>query len=138
MNDNPATSSAGETITEIAARYGRARSTVSTKWSLRHDWPAPIGTRGRAYLYDPEEVDAWFNWHPQEVATVDWIPVGLYSLREVAAASGVRLSTLRSRLYSGAWPAADDVSGMTHLWFGTTIVAALSHGLRPLHARKCT
>jgi hypothetical protein len=125
-NDAP---TPGETITEIAARYGRVRSTVSIKWSLSPGWPTPVGQRWRAYLYDPADVDEWVRTHintPWAAPAVDWIPEGLYGVRDIASKLGVRPGTIRSRLYSGRWPRPDDTSGQTHLWFGSTIKAALT------------
>lgn len=135
--DSPSTP---ETITDIAVRYGVARSTVSIKWSLRPDWPPPVGQRGHAYLYDPAAVDAWVatrSGAPPAAAT--WVPEGLYSLRDIAAGLGVSPSLVRSRLYAGRWPQADDHTGVTHLWFGSTVArAAAQMRIRPSSRRNCT
>ncbi|MFE2323598.1 hypothetical protein ACFXD5_06690 [Streptomyces sp. NPDC059385] len=130
-------SRAPETITEIAARYGLNRSTVNTEWALHPRWPAPVG-RYRADLYDPAAVDAWVSDRTVETRP-EWIPEGLYTLREISDRLGINHGTLRAKVQFGNWPPADDTSGKAHLWFGSTIQRSLSQGLgnvryrRPLH-----
>jgi hypothetical protein len=131
MNDNPAASSTGETFAEIAARYGRAKATIRGNWSRDASWPAPIGRRGSTHLYAPADVDAWIARRVQGPAVVEWIPEGLYSLRDISAATGLAYSTLRSRVQVGLLPPADDTSGTPHLWFGSTISAAMDRCLYP-------
>ncbi|MFF3622346.1 helix-turn-helix transcriptional regulator [Streptomyces sp. NPDC002467] len=126
-------SRAPETITEIAARYGRAPATIRTQWAQEPDWPAPVGRRVNAHLYDPADVDDWLARRIQGPIAVDWIPEGLYSLRDIAAATGLPLSTLRSRVQVDLLPPADDTSGRPHLWFGSTIAAAMTRCLYPRH-----
>lgn len=131
MTDDPF----GETIAEIAVRYGRARATVSKTWSQQDDWPAPIGRRRNAHIYDPVAVDAWLARRVHGPVKVHWIPDHLYSLRDMADKTRLPYTTLRSRLQVGLLPPADDTSRRPHRWFGATIASAMERSLYP---RQCT
>ncbi|MFG2144118.1 hypothetical protein ACGFRG_07950 [Streptomyces sp. NPDC048696] len=114
----------GETLREIAERHGRAYNTLRAQWSRHPAWPAPIGKRGRSYIYDPAAVDAVITEHFARHAT-DLEPRKLYTAREIEAATGITAATIRADRSKGRWPAPDDVTGPAHRWYGEKITQAV-------------
>lgn len=93
---------------EIAARYGRALTTVTTKWLQHPAWPEPAGKRGRYKEYDAAEVATAV----QVITGQPRVPAGdPDELLDVAAAAdelGIGASTIRAYISRGQWPAPDD------------------------------
>ncbi|WEH40784.1 hypothetical protein [Streptomyces sp. AM 2-1-1] len=115
----------GETLAEIAARYGRAYNTLSAQWSRHPAWPDPIGKRGRAYVYDPAQVDAVVREHfVREDTTFE--ARRLYTTAEIAERTGISTGTIRADVSKGRWPAPDTTEGRANLWSGATINTALA------------
>ncbi|MFG3174920.1 hypothetical protein ACGFZC_07555 [[Kitasatospora] papulosa] len=114
----------GETLREIATRYGRAYNTLSAQWSRHEAWPAPTGKRGRAYVYNPAEVDAVVQEHFVRENTA-LQPRRLYTAREIADLAGISAATIRADLSKGRWPAPDDTEGPANRWTGKTVTATL-------------
>lgn len=115
----------GETLREIAARLGRAYDTLRTQWSRHPAWPAPLGKRGRSYVYDPAAVDAVIAEHFAREATT-FEPGRLYTAREIADLAGLSPTTIRVDLAKGRWPAPDDTTQMANRWTGATVTTALA------------
>lgn len=122
MVANPPTD--GETLREIATRYGRAYNTLSAQWSRHEAWPAPVGRRGHAYVYNSAEVDAVVQEHFVREDTA-LQPRRLYTAREIAELAGISAATIRADVSKGRWPAPDDTEGPANRWTGATITAAL-------------
>ncbi|MER7814525.1 hypothetical protein [Streptomyces sp. NPDC096153] len=116
--------SAGETLREIAARYGRSYETLRTEWSRHPAWPSPVGKRGRAYVYDPTAVNTFVLEELARTAP-SLEPNVLYTAREIAEATGLSATTIRTDVSRGRWPAPDDTSGPAFKWKGSTVTAAL-------------
>ncbi|MEU8760661.1 hypothetical protein [Streptomyces sp. NPDC048659] len=115
---------AGETVREIAARYGRAETTVTTHWVPHPEWPEPLGRRGRAYVYDPAAVDRVVSEHLARPA-VELEPRREYSAAEIEAATGVSAGAIRADKSKGRWPAPDGRRGRADVWLGATVLDAL-------------
>ncbi|MFE9296580.1 hypothetical protein [Streptomyces niveus] len=110
----------GETLREIAARHGRAYDTLRTVWSRHPSWPAPLGRRGRSYIYDPAAVDQVVAEH-FERAAVELEARRLYTARQIQDATGISAATIRADQSKGRWPAPDDTSGPANRWYGKTV-----------------
>ncbi|MEV6425708.1 hypothetical protein [Streptomyces sp. NPDC051662] len=129
MVDTPP--AAGETLREIAARYDRDYETVRAL-AKRPGWPEHIGKRGRAYVYDPAEVDPIASEAYQRPAP-NLEPNRLYTAREIEAATGISAATIRADQTkvraSGTprWPAPDDTTQHAHRWYGRTVAAELKN-----------
>ncbi|MEE4493563.1 hypothetical protein [Streptomyces sp. BE230] len=123
MVDTP--HSEGETLRDIAARHGRAYDTLRAQWSRHPAWPAPIGKRGRSYIYDPAAVDTVIAEHFTR-STPAFEPGRLYTAREISDLTGISAATIRADVSKGRWPAPDDASQMANRWTGTTITTALT------------
>ncbi|NML55355.1 hypothetical protein HHL19_16420 [Streptomyces sp. R302] len=115
---------ASETLSEIAARHGRSEKTIRNTWARHPDWPAAVGKRGRAYVYDPAAVDQVVADHFARPAA-DLEPRRLYTTAEIATATGLKAVTIRAEVSKGRWPAADDTAGRVHRWYGSTVLKAL-------------
>ncbi|MEV4974433.1 hypothetical protein [Streptomyces scopuliridis] len=126
VNTPPA---AGETLREIAARYDRDYETVRAL-AKRPGWPKPIGKQGRAYTYDPAEVDPIAS-AAYERPAVNLKPTRLYTAREIEAATGITTATIRADQTkvradgTPRWPAADDTTQPAHRWYGRTVLSEL-------------
>ncbi|MFF7610731.1 helix-turn-helix transcriptional regulator [Streptomyces lavendulae] len=121
-----ATPRAGETLREIAGRYGREYQTLRTEWSRHPSWPEPIG-RGPhgAHLYDSAAVDAMVAAHfTREAVTLE--PSRLYTAKEIEAATGIKPATIRADVNKGRWPAPDDTTSRANRWLGTTVTEAVA------------
>jgi predicted DNA-binding transcriptional regulator AlpA len=115
----------GETLKEIAARYGRAYDTLRNQWSRHPAWPAPLpDKRGRSYVYDPAAVDQAVAEHFARPAA-ELEDRRLYTAKEIEALTGVTAATIRADVSKNRWPAADDTSARAHRWYGATITQAL-------------
>ncbi|MFF8412851.1 hypothetical protein [Streptomyces omiyaensis] len=115
---------AGETLREIAARHGRSEKTIQNVWARHPEWPAPLGKRGQAYVYDPAAIDRVVAAHfARPVAELE--PRRLYTATEIATATGLKAATIRADVSKGRWPAADDTAGRAHRWYGSTALKAL-------------
>ncbi|MEV7871490.1 hypothetical protein AB0P17_36570 [Streptomyces sp. NPDC088124] len=118
----------GETLREIAARYGRSYETLRTL-AKRPGWPTPNGRKGGAYTYDPADVDPIATAAYRRPAAL--APRRLYTAREIATATGISAGTIRAdRTKTRAdgtprWPAPDDTTGPAHRWYGRTVTAEL-------------
>lgn len=121
-----ATPSAGETLREIASRYGREYETLRRDWSRHPAWPEPIGTGPHgAHLYDPAAVDAVIAKHfAREAVALE--PTRLYSLKEIEAVTGIKPATVRADVNKGRWPAPDDTSTRANRWLGATVTEAVA------------
>ncbi|MEV5607000.1 hypothetical protein [Streptomyces sp. NPDC052225] len=117
--------SQGETLAEIADRYGRAYNTIRNQWARHDAWPAPIGKSGRSLTYDPAAVDQVVREHFVRPAA-ELQPRRLYTAREIEEATGVTAATIRADRSKGRWPAPDDTSGRAHRWTGKTVMTAVS------------
>ncbi|MFF4369643.1 helix-turn-helix transcriptional regulator [Streptomyces sp. NPDC001594] len=114
-----------ETLQEIADRYGRSVDTLNSRWCLHPDWPAPVGRRRHAYVYDRAAVDAVVAQHfARKAATL--APDRLYTAKEIEAATGIKPATIRADVKKGRWPAADDTSERAHRWLGATVNEAVA------------
>ncbi|MGW7198472.1 hypothetical protein [Streptomyces chryseus] len=122
----------GETLREIAARHGRAYDTLRAQWSRHPAWPAPVGRRGRSYVYDPAAVDAVIAEHFGR-PSVELEGGRLFTAREIEQATGISAATIRADRSKGRWPAPDDTAGPAHRWYGSTVTTALAgrRGYRP-------
>ncbi|MFJ1581572.1 hypothetical protein [Streptomyces sp. NPDC088182] len=129
MVDTPP--AAGETLREIAARYGRDYETVRAL-AKQPGWPKHIGKRGRAYVYDPAEVDPIAS-AAYERPAVGLSPNRLYTAREIEAATGITAATIRADQTkvradgTPRWPAPDDTTLPAHRWYGRTVLAELKN-----------
>ncbi|MGD6761366.1 helix-turn-helix transcriptional regulator [Streptomyces sp. BH097] len=118
--------SQGETLAEIADRYGRAYNTVRNQWARHEAWPAPLPERrGRFLVYDRAAVDQAVVEHFIR-PTAELEPRRLYTAREIEDATGVTAATIRADRSKGRWPAPDDTSGRAHRWYGKTVMTAVS------------
>ncbi|MER8233486.1 hypothetical protein [Streptomyces sp. NPDC094049] len=129
-----ATEPEGETLSEIAARYGRAETTVRNQWTTHPDWPDPLGRgggQGRPNVYDSTEVDAVVAEHFLR-PVVELEASRLYSAAEIEAATGISAGTIRADVSKGRFPQADDKRGAAKVWRGATVTEALAgrHGYR--------
>ncbi|MEU9002985.1 hypothetical protein [Streptomyces sp. NPDC048551] len=121
-----ATPPAGETLRQIAGRYGREYDTLRRDWSRHPDWPTPIGrVRDGAYLYDSAAVDAVVARHFAR-EPVSLVPGRLYTAKEIEAVTGIRSVTIRADVTKGRWPAPDDTSERANRWLGATVAAAVA------------
>ncbi|MFJ1858756.1 hypothetical protein ACIOHA_15775 [Streptomyces anulatus] len=114
----------GETLREIADRYGRSHATIANVWSQHPDWPAHVGKRGRAYVYDPAKVDKVVEEH--FMRPLPFEPRRLYTARQIAELTGITAGTIRADVSKGRWPAPDDTEGPANRWRGATVTAALA------------
>jgi len=118
----------GITVTEIAERYGRSRSTVSNTWRQHPAWATirVLGRRGRAVEYDRDDADRVIREHFVRPASARLEPRRHYTAREAADAGRLSYNTIRSDISRDRWPAPDatDDHG-TKLWLGATINAEL-------------
>ena len=111
---------AGETVAEIAERYGVDITTVRNKWTPHPDWPASVGKRGRWPVYDPAEVDRWHTTRSaRQSPTLQ--PERLYTAAEIEAATGITAATIRSAQSRGFWPQPAGKSGRANAWTGAAI-----------------
>ncbi|MFZ3569434.1 helix-turn-helix transcriptional regulator [Streptomyces sp. BH034] len=115
----------GETLAQIADRYGRAYNTIRNKWARHDAWPAPIDKRGRHNVYDPAAVDQAVRKHFIRPAA-ELQPRRLYTAREIEETTGVTAATIRADVSKGRWPAPDDTSGRAHRWYGQTVMTAVN------------
>lgn len=115
----------GETYAEIAARHGRAETTVRNQWARHPAWPDPIGRRGRKLIFDPAAVDQAIADHIERPAP-QLEPRRLYTAKEIENLTGITAATIRAERSKGRWPAPDDTSGRAHRWYGTTIKETLA------------
>ncbi|MFI5973532.1 helix-turn-helix transcriptional regulator [Streptomyces sp. NPDC051452] len=115
----------GETYAEIAARHGRAETTVRNQWARHPEWPKPLSRkRGKFLLFDPAAVDRFVAAHVDRPAA-ELEPRRLYSAREIENLTGITAATIRADRSKGRWPAPDDESSRAHRWYGATITKAL-------------
>lgn len=121
----------GETYAEIAARHGRAETTIRNQWARHPEWPKPIGKRGRNLIFDPAAVDKAIAEHIERPAA-QLEARRLYTAREIEALTGVTAGTIRADRNRSRWPAPDDDSGRAHRWYGATVTKALT-GRRGYH-----
>ncbi len=96
----------GETVPEIALRLGRSERTVE-QWIQAYDWPAPLGRRGRLYVYETGAVDAVVR-AVLALGALDADPDELLDARAAAADAGLAYGTVRAYVSKGDWPAPDD------------------------------
>ena len=96
----------GETVPEIALRYGRSEKTIE-HWQQNYGWPAPFGKRGRLYVYDPGEVDAAVR-AILGLGDTEADPDELLDVKAAAAEAGLAYGTVRAYISQGKWPAPDD------------------------------
>ncbi|MFJ2178907.1 hypothetical protein ACIOHE_39190 [Streptomyces sp. NPDC087851] len=120
---------AGETLREIAARYGRTYETVRAL-TKRPGWPAPIGKKGGAHTYDPADVDPIATAAYRRAAPLE--PDRLYTARQIAAITSISEGTIRAdraKLRTDGtprWPAPDGTTRTgANLWYGRTVTAEL-------------
>ncbi len=115
----------GMILVEIASRYDRSLPTVK-RWSTEDGWPDPIAKRGRWHEYDPGEVDAWVR-EKRLRAPSGLDPRRSYTARELETAGiGITASAIRSDLSRGRWPRPDLTEHGANLWYGSTVLDALS------------
>jgi predicted DNA-binding transcriptional regulator AlpA len=114
----------GETYAEIAARHGRAETTVRNQWARHPDWPAPTGKRGKRLLFDPAAADRFVADHIDRQAA-ELEPRRLYTAREIEQLTGITAATIRADRSKGRWPEPDDTSSRAHRWYGATVAQAL-------------
>ncbi|MFF9310103.1 helix-turn-helix transcriptional regulator [Streptomyces sp. NPDC014748] len=116
----------GETYAEIAARHGRAETTVRNQWARMADWPKPLPEkRGRRVQFAPADVDAFVAAHIRR-QSAELESRRLYTAREIEALTGITAATIRAERSKGRWPAPDDTSGRAYRWYGTTIKETLA------------
>jgi hypothetical protein len=121
----------GETYAEIAARHGRAETTIRNQWARHPQWPEPIGKRGRHLIFDPATVDQVISDHIER-PTAALEDRRLYTAREIEQATGITAATIRADRSKGRWPEPDDRSGRAHRWYGATVTRVLT-GRRGYH-----
>ncbi|MFG3349516.1 helix-turn-helix transcriptional regulator [Streptomyces sp. NPDC048018] len=114
----------GETLQEIAARYGRAETTVRNQWARHPEWPAPIGKRGQAHVFDPTAVDRVVGEHLARPAA-ELEPRREYTAAEIEAATGISPATIRAEVSKGRWPAPDGRKGRANVWLGSAVLKAV-------------
>ncbi|WP_432169075.1 helix-turn-helix transcriptional regulator [Streptomyces sp. 1222.5] len=116
----------GETYSEIAARHGRAETTIRNQWARHPDWPDPLPEkRGKFLQFAPAAVDRFVAAHVDR-QDADLEPRRLYTAREIEQLTGITSATIRADRSKGRWPEPDDRSGRAHRWYGATIQQSLS------------
>ena len=118
----------GLTFAEIAAHYGKAARYVAEnpRWGRHPEWPAPVGKRGRSLEYDPEAVAAFVATHHTRQAPL-LVPERLYTVVEIASATGIQPDSIWSDITRNRWPAPDHVTEEgTKLWQGKTVAEHLA------------
>lgn len=114
----------GETYAEIAARHGRAETTIRNRWARHPNWPESVGKRGKFLLFAPAAVDRFVAEHLDRQAA-ELEPHRLYTAREIGQLTGITAATIRAERSKGRWPEPDDHSGRAHRWYGATVARAL-------------
>ncbi|RJO74155.1 hypothetical protein D5S18_18555 [Nocardia panacis] len=117
------------TAPEIAAKYGRAKSTVQRQWKVAPDWPAPIGKRGKWLEYDEAAVEEVVkSWGGRAVhdspadGQIDSDPSDLLTTKEIAEYTGLAYGTIRADASTGKLGNPDDIdSGGVKRWRRDTI-----------------
>ncbi|MFF4647454.1 hypothetical protein [Streptomyces sp. NPDC001389] len=118
----------GVTFAEIAAHYGKSTRYVAEnpRWGRHPDWPPSITRRGRSFEYSPDAVAAFVAaHHAREVPQLD--PGRLYTVAEIAAATGGQADSIWSDISRDRWPAPDaEAPDHTKLWRGATVIEHLA------------
>lgn len=118
---NSTTGRPGMTAAELGARYGRSAATIRT-WLAEPEAPAPVGKRGKAHEYDPDQAEAHFRrTHLPPLPDPDDDPGRLLTLAEAADRAGIEYSTASSYVARGQWPDPDEVRDGVKLWKAATI-----------------
>ncbi|MFJ6730010.1 helix-turn-helix transcriptional regulator [Streptomyces sp. NPDC091281] len=115
----------GETYAEIAARHGRAESTVRNHWARHPAWPPSNGKKGRRLTFDPALVDQAVAEHIER-PRAELEPRRLYTAAEIENLTGVTSATIRADRARDRWPAPDDESDRAHRWYGATVNQSLA------------
>ncbi|WDO05545.1 hypothetical protein ME763_07695 [Streptomyces murinus] len=116
----------GETYAEIAARHGRAETTVRNQWGRHPQWPDPLPEkRGRFLQFGPAAVDRFVAEHVDRQGA-ELEPRRLYAAREIEQLTGITAATIRADRSKGRWPEPDDSSSRAHRWYGATVTKVLS------------
>jgi Homeodomain-like domain len=121
---------AGETVREIAERYGRPERTVE-QWIQAYPWPAPLGRRGRQYVYGSPEADAAVR-AILALGDPGADPGELLDARQAAQEAGLAYGTVRAYISKGTWPEPDDKE--RRRWKRSTVRAFMA-SRRP-HVRR--
>ncbi|MFE6225469.1 helix-turn-helix transcriptional regulator [Streptomyces sp. NPDC057854] len=117
------------TFAEIAAHYGKSPRYVAEnpRWGRHPDWPAPTGKRGRSLEFAPAAVASFVDEHHTR-DTVQLAPDRLYTVAEIAEATGLRPDSIRADISRGRWPAPDtEGEGQPSLWTGSTVAEHLAN-----------
>ncbi|MFF7966736.1 hypothetical protein ACFZC3_15390 [Streptomyces sp. NPDC007903] len=124
------------TAPQIAQKYGRKLTTITTDWTQRPAFPDSIGRDGQHKTYDAQAVADFVRDHIDR-PTVEWETDRLYTAKEIEGLTGIKAATIRADKNRGRWPQADDTSGRADKWLGSTITTALS-GRRGYHRKATT
>lgn len=114
----------GETVPEIALRYRRSERTIE-HWIQNYPWPAPLGKRGKLYVYGQAETGAAVR-AILAVSNSDADPDELLDAKAAAAEAGLAYGTVRAYISRGGdeWPAPDDP--VLRRWKRSTVRAAMA------------
>jgi transposase len=123
----------GETVPEIAERYGRSERTIE-HWQQNYGWPAPVGKRGRMLAYDQGEVDAAVR-AILALGDQDADPDELLDTKAAAAEAGLSYGTVRAYISRGEWPAPDDET-WGRRWKRSTVRAEMARRKPDARRRK--
>lgn len=117
----------GVTFAEIAAHYGKAPRYVAEnpRWGRHPKWPTAVGKRGRSMEFAPTAVADFVRTHHTR-ATPDLVADRLYTVAEIAAATGLEPSTIHADISRKRWPEADEATGDARMWLGATVTEHLA------------
>ncbi|MFX0573045.1 helix-turn-helix transcriptional regulator [Nocardia nepalensis] len=121
---------------EIAARYGRALTTVQKVWMVKPGWPAPVGRRGRWNEYLAADVEAAIGSPPApaEPAGAPGDPDELLTITQIADYTGKARGTIAAYVSRGQYPAPDEDKDGVKRWRRATVDADAA--ARRIYLRK--
>lgn len=115
----------GQTVADIATRYGVDITTVRNTWCRHPDWPAPTGKHGRWFLYDPAAVDTWHRTRNAR-PPAGLLPDRQYTTAQIEQATGFTAANVRAELSKGRWPTPEGMAGRANTWSGATVEKAIA------------
>ncbi|MFF4989615.1 helix-turn-helix transcriptional regulator [Streptosporangium saharense] len=107
---------------EIAAKYGRAVTTVTNTWRRHPEWPEPVGRRGRWVEYNATEVDEVVRrLFVREELPAEGRPDDLLTIAEIVEYTGLKRSTIDADISRGRILPPDEVKHGVKRWRRSTI-----------------